>query len=99
MGRDGGHAPSVQEACQPAARMRVTGMHYAWAVTVSFTQASFLSLAAGGFHRIAYLDWGTPSSEHIVVCVHGLARNSRDFDFLARTLAEECRVVCPDVAG
>ena len=79
--------------------MRVTGMHYAWAVIVSFTQASFLSLATGGFHRIAYLDWGTPSAEHTVVCVHGLARNSRDFDFLARALAGECRVVCPDVAG
>jgi len=33
------------------------------------------------------------------VCVHGLSRNSRDFDFLARDLARECRVVCPDVVG
>ena len=31
--------------------------------------------------------------------MHGLARNSRDFDFLARELATDCRVVCPDVAG
>ena len=31
--------------------------------------------------------------------MHGLARNSRDFDFLARDLANRCRVVCVDVAG
>jgi pimeloyl-ACP methyl ester carboxylesterase len=31
--------------------------------------------------------------------VHGLARNSRDFDFLADALAPRCRVVCMDVAG
>jgi len=28
---------------------------------------------------------------------HGLARNSRDFDFLAEALAVDCRVVCMDV--
>jgi pimeloyl-ACP methyl ester carboxylesterase len=31
--------------------------------------------------------------------VHGLTRNGRDFDFLARALAPQFRVVCPDVAG
>jgi pimeloyl-ACP methyl ester carboxylesterase len=33
------------------------------------------------------------------VCVHGLTRNSRDFDTLARSLASACRVVCIDVVG
>jgi len=33
------------------------------------------------------------------VCVHGLTRNGRDFDFLARALAADYRVVCPDVVG
>jgi len=66
---------------------------------VSFTQGSFLSLSPGGFHRIAYLDWGKHSAEQVVVCVHGLSRNCRDFDYLARDLARNCRVVCPDVAG
>jgi pimeloyl-ACP methyl ester carboxylesterase len=66
---------------------------------VRFSQASFLSLAPGGFHRVAYVDWGNPSAAQIVVCVHGLARNSRDFDFLAGALAASCRVICPDVAG
>ena len=65
----------------------------------SFSRESFLSLTSGGFHRIAYLDWGNPASDHIVVCVHGLARNSRDFDYLARELAPHCRVVCMDVVG
>lgn len=68
-------------------------------MAVSFSRGSFLSLAPGGFHRIAYLDWGNPAADHVVVCVHGLARNSRDFDFLARALAGDCRVVCMDVAG
>ncbi len=66
---------------------------------VSFHTGSFLSLSPGGFHRIAYLDWGNPASDHVVVCVHGLARNSRDFDYLARDLASRCRVICVDVVG
>ena len=66
---------------------------------MSFVHGSFLSLSPGGFHRIAYLDWGRAAADHVVVCVHGLSRNSRDFDALAQALARECRVVCPDVAG
>ncbi len=68
-------------------------------MSVSFTQGSFLSLSPGGFHRIAYLDWGKSAASRVVVCVHGLSRNSRDFDFLAHALAKDCRVVCPDVVG
>jgi len=62
-------------------------------------QQSFLSLGNGGFHRIAYTEWGHPANPHVVVCVHGLARNSRDFDFLAAALTPECRVLCMDVVG
>ncbi len=68
-------------------------------MAVSFSQASFLSLSPGGFHRIAYLDWGKQAASQVVVCVHGLSRNSRDFDFLAQELARDCRVICPDVVG
>ena len=53
----------------------------------------------GGLHRVAYREWGDPASGQVVVCVHGLTRNGRDFDFLAAALAGDCRVVCPDVAG
>src|SRR5437879_13179863 len=62
-------------------------------------QKYFFSLGDGGFHRIAYTEWGDHDNPHVVVCVHGLARNSRDFDFLAEALASDCRVVCMDVVG
>jgi len=61
---------------------------------------SLLGLSAAGFHRISYTDWGDPTADRVVVCVHGLTRNGRDFDWLAEALVESgCRVVCPDVAG
>ncbi len=59
---------------------------------------SFLGLNVGGFHRVAYTEWGEPTSPP-VVCVHGLTRNGRDFDHLARALQEHRRVVCPDLPG
>src|SRR3981189_171149 len=62
-------------------------------------QKYFFSLGDGGFHRIAYTEWGDHDNPRVVVCVHGLARNSRDFDFLAEALASDCRVVCMDVVG
>src|SRR5438067_2283103 len=40
----------------------------------------FKSLSAHGFHRVVYRQWGDPENAHIVVCVHGLTRNGRDFD-------------------
>ncbi len=63
------------------------------------TQHSFSSLGPSGFHRVAYTEWGDADNPHVVLCVHGLARNSRDFDYLAAALARDCRVVCMDVAG
>jgi pimeloyl-ACP methyl ester carboxylesterase len=60
----------------------------------------FLALGPHGFHRVAYAEWGNPEGRHLVVCVHGLTRNSRDFDELAESLAAQgCRVVCMDVVG
>jgi pimeloyl-ACP methyl ester carboxylesterase len=46
-----------------------------------------------------YYDWGDPANPRTVVCVHGLTRNGRDFDDLARALAPDFRVVCADIAG
>ena len=58
---------------------------------------------ATGGHRMAYWQWGNPDSDHVVVCVHGLTRQGRDFDVLAQALCVKSgntiRVVCPDVAG
>jgi len=60
----------------------------------------FLALGPHGFHRVAYTEWGNADGLHLVVCVHGLTRNSRDFDELAASLADRgCRVACMDVVG
>ncbi len=59
----------------------------------------FQSLGPHGFHEIAYTEWGDPNAPRLVFCVHGFTRNSRDFDALAEALADDCHVVCMDVAG
>jgi pimeloyl-ACP methyl ester carboxylesterase len=57
-------------------------------------------LSMSGFHRIAYADWGPEDAAETVVCVHGLTRQGRDFDYLAGSLANAgYRVVCPDLVG
>ena len=52
-----------------------------------------------GLHRMAYAEWGDPANPRVLVCVHGLTRVGRDFDFLAQQLSRHYRVVCPDVVG
>lgn len=58
---------------------------------------------AQGGHRMAYWQWGDARSAHVVICVHGLTRQGRDFDLLAQAIVEraggDVRVVCPDVVG
>ena len=56
-------------------------------------------LDARGLHRMAYWEWGRPDNGRVLVCVHGLSRQGRDFDALARDLCGSYRVVCPDVVG
>jgi pimeloyl-ACP methyl ester carboxylesterase len=51
------------------------------------------------FHHIAYQDWGDINSPETIFCLHGLTRNSHDFDALAKKLSETRRVICPDTAG
>ena len=59
---------------------------------------------------MAYWQWGSPDAGHVVLCVHGLSRQGRDFDVLAQGLCDAAknlsggastgiRVICPDVAG
>ena len=62
-------------------------------------EKSVQCLGPHGLHRMAYTEWGDPANRKVLVCVHGLTRNGRDFDFLAQALADDYRVVCPDVAG
>jgi pimeloyl-ACP methyl ester carboxylesterase len=57
-------------------------------------------LSPAGFHKIAYVDWGRIDDVRPVVCVHGLTRQGRDFDYVAaRLVASGRRVVCPDLPG
>jgi pimeloyl-ACP methyl ester carboxylesterase len=53
----------------------------------------------GGRYALGYADWGERGAGRTIVCVHGLTRNGRDFDHLAAVLAQEARVLCPDVVG
>jgi pimeloyl-ACP methyl ester carboxylesterase len=61
--------------------------------------ASVLCLSSSGYHSMSYYDWGEADNPRVLVCVHGLTRNGRDFDFLAEALQGEFRVICPDIAG
>jgi len=58
---------------------------------------------ASGGHRMAFWQWGEAGAPHLVVCVHGLSRQGRDFDALAQALVAraggQLRVVCPDAVG
>lgn len=61
---------------------------------------ALLGLSPSGFHEIVYVDWGPVDDARPVICVHGLTRQGRDFDYLAAKLADGGRrVICPDVAG
>ena len=48
---------------------------------------------------MAYWEWGDVANPKVLVCVHGLSRQGRDFDTFARAMRGHYRVVCPDVAG
>jgi len=52
-----------------------------------------------GTHEIAYLQWGDVNNPQVIICLHGLTRNSHDFDFLATALAEKYQVICIDLPG
>lgn len=62
----------------------------------------YLGLNSGGFHKLAVSVWKTPNTADDavpVICVHGLTRNSRDFDRLAEKLSASRSVYCPDLPG
>ena len=56
------------------------------------------SLSAHGFHRVVYYEWGERDNPDVVVCVHGIGRNGRDFDVLGEALAKTHRVLAPDMS-
>jgi len=65
----------------------------------SFAERSVCCSSPSGLHRMAYREWGARDNPRVLFCVHGMSRNGRDFDELARALAGEYRVVCPDLVG
>ena len=82
---------TLARAPRPAARR---------GVKAEFRTDEFLSISKQHFHRIAYTEWGDPESDRVAICVHGLSRQGRDFDCLARALAARgYHVVCPDLVG
>ena len=59
----------------------------------------FQSLSPHGFHRVVYDEWGDPGNPRVVICVHGVGRNARDFDELAAALVGTHRVLSVDMPG
>jgi pimeloyl-ACP methyl ester carboxylesterase len=55
-------------------------------------------LLGTSFRNMAFVEFGNPAAP-AVVCVHGLSRNSRDFDPLAEALSDRFHVICPDLPG
>lgn len=62
-------------------------------------QGQVQCLGPHGLHRMAYTEWGDADNPRVLICVHGLTRNGRDFDVLANALADDYRVICPDIVG
>jgi pimeloyl-ACP methyl ester carboxylesterase len=62
-------------------------------------ERSLLSLSPHGFHRVVWHEWGDPAQRDVVVCVHGVGRNGRDFDVLGEALAATHRVLAVDMPG
>ena len=54
-------------------------------------------VSCGGF-ELHVTEWGAADAPAVVLW-HGLARNGRDFDALARALSGRYRVICPDTIG
>ncbi|MYM66919.1 alpha/beta fold hydrolase [Pseudoduganella sp. FT55W] len=56
-------------------------------------------LSLAGLHRMSYKEWGDENNPNVLVCVHGVTRVADDFDNMARALANDYRVIAPDIVG
>lgn len=64
-----------------------------------FVEKSVQCINPAGTHQIVYSEFPGDQTK-TVLCVHGLSRNGRDFDWLAKALAADgYRVIYPDMAG
>ena len=57
-------------------------------------------LSPSGFSNLVWYEWGPRDAARVVLCVHGLTRNGRDFEVLATALAAAgMRVASVDMPG
>ncbi len=56
-------------------------------------------VSPAGLHDLVYWDWPSAPGAPCLIAMHGLTRNGRDFDAVARALSDRFHVVCPDVVG
>lgn len=66
---------------------------------MAMTHRFLMALGPGGFHRLAYVQWGRADQGRVLICCHGLTQNGRYFDPLAAALEDAYRIACPDVPG
>ena len=62
-------------------------------------ERSLRGLTVRGFHRVVWYEWGDPHATDVVICVHGIGRNGRDFDVLGEALSTTHRVLAVDMPG
>ncbi len=68
----------------------------------NMSQGSLHKVLCGGafdLYHMAYREWGDPENPRVLLCVHGLTRNSLDFERMAQSLSSRYRVIAPDVVG
>jgi hypothetical protein len=52
------------------------------------TQKEILGLGPHGFYNIFYKEWGSSDNPEVLVCAHGLTRNSGDFDYFSSRMED-----------
>ncbi len=57
------------------------------------------AVETGSTHFISCAQWGKAGEKPTLLCVHGLTRTGRDFDYVASALAKDFHVLAPDMRG
>jgi pimeloyl-ACP methyl ester carboxylesterase len=68
-------------------------------MNTTMTHHRFTCADPHGSHTIVYTQRGDVDNPQVLICLHGLTRNARDFDALAAAMSPDYRVLCIDVAG
>jgi pimeloyl-ACP methyl ester carboxylesterase len=53
----------------------------------------------GSHHSVGYRAHGVPDNPNVLICVHGISRNARDFDTIGAALAPHYYVIAVDMPG